>query len=82
MIINAVNRTDIPAYFSKWFFNRIKEGYVHVRNPHYHNKVTKYKLDPKVVDLIAFCTKNPEPMLDRLHELYRFSQFWFVTITP
>ena len=27
MIINTGNRTDIPAYFSDWFYNRIKEGY-------------------------------------------------------
>lgn len=28
MIINTGCRTDIPAYFSEWFYNRIKEGYV------------------------------------------------------
>lgn len=82
MIINTGNRTDIPAYFSKWFFNRIREGYVYVRNPYYKNQVTKYKLAPDVVDCIAFCTKNPAPMLPRMQELASFGQFWFVTITP
>jgi DNA repair photolyase len=82
MIINTGNRTDIPAYFSQWFFNRIKEGYVYVRNPYYKNQVTKYKLTPDVVDCITFCTKNPAPMLPRIHELTAFGQFWFVTITP
>ena len=33
MILNTGSRTDIPAYYSDWFFNRIKEGYVLVRNP-------------------------------------------------
>ena len=28
MILNTGNRTDIPAFFSEWFFNRIKAGYV------------------------------------------------------
>jgi DNA repair photolyase len=82
MIINTGCRTDIPAYFSEWFFNRIKEGYVYVRNPYYKNQVMKYKLTPDVVDCLAFCTKNPGPMLPRIHEIDEFRQFWFVTITP
>ena len=82
MIINTGSRTDIPAYFSDWFFNRIKEGYVLVRNPYYPFQVTKYLLDPKVVDAIIFCTKNPEPMLGRIDQLSGFSTLWFVTITP
>lgn len=82
MIINTGCRTDIPAYFSEWFFNRLKAGYVYVRNPYYQNKVMKYKLTPDLVDCLAFCTKNPAPMLPRIHELDAFGQFWFVTITP
>lgn len=82
MIINTGSRTDIPAYFSKWFFNRIKEGFVLTRNPYYPEQVIKYKLTPDVVDCLAFCTKNPGPMLERMHELDAFRQFWFVTITP
>lgn len=39
MIINTGNRTDIPAYFSDWFYNRIKEGYVYARNPYYPSQV-------------------------------------------
>lgn len=39
MIINTGNRTDIPAYFSGWFYNRIKERYVYVRNPYYPRQV-------------------------------------------
>lgn len=82
MIIHTGSRTDIPAYYSRWFYNRIKEGYVLVRNPYYPEQVIGYQLNPKVVDAICFCTKNPEPMLDRLHEICEFQQIWFVTITP
>lgn len=82
MVINTGCRTDIPAYYSEWFYNRIREGYVLVRNPYYPQQVTRYLLTPEVVDLLCFCTKNPEPMLSRLDELQAFSQFWFVTITP
>ncbi len=82
MILNTGNRTDIPAYYSEWFYNRIKEKYVMVRNPYYPEQVSKYVLTPDVVDVLCFCTKNPQPMLERLEELNGFNQFWFVTITP
>ena len=42
MILNTGNRTDIPAFFSDWFFNRIQEGFVCVRNPYFPHQVTKY----------------------------------------
>ncbi len=82
MIIDTGNRTDIPAFYSKWFMNRIREGFVMVRNPYNPDQVTKYRLDPEVVDLLQFCTKNPEPMIKYLDELDRFRMFWYVTITP
>lgn len=82
MIINTGCRTDIPAFYSKWLMNRIKEGYVLVRNPYYKSQVTRYSLSSDVVDCLAFCTKNPEPMLQYLDELDKYKQYWFVTITP
>ena len=82
MIINTGCRTDIPAFYSKWLINRIREGYVLVRNPYYPNQVTKYNLSPDVVDCLAFCTKNPEPILKYMDELDNYKQYWFVTITP
>jgi len=82
MILNTGSRTDIPAYFSKWFFNRIRERYVLTRNPYYPEQVINYKLTPDVVDCLVFCTKNPAPMLDRMQELEAFRQLWFVSITP
>lgn len=82
MILNTGSRTDIPAYYSDWFYNRIKEGYVLSRNPYYPAQITKYLLHPEVVDMLVFCTKNPSPMLERLSLLSAFDMFWFVTITP
>lgn len=82
MIINTGCRTDIPAFYAKWLMNRIREGYVLVRNPYNPSQVTKYNLSTKVVDCLAFCTKNPEPMLTYLDELDMYKQYWFVTITP
>lgn len=82
MILNTGCRTDIPAYYSEWFYNRVRAGFVLVRNPYYPQQVVSYRLTPDIVDVISFCTKNPEPMLDRLDEIKNFRQFWFVTITP
>ena len=50
MIISTGMRTDIPAYFSEWFYNRIKEGFVLTRNPYYPEQVLRYQLNPDVVD--------------------------------
>ena len=82
MIIQTGMRTDIPAFYSKCFLNRLYEGYVMVRNPYEPSMVTRFQLNPEVVDLIAFCSKNPAPMLPHLLELRDYGQYWFVTITP
>lgn len=82
MIIQTGMRTDIPAFYAKWLANRIREGYVLVRNPYNPSQVTRYSLSPKVVDLIAFCTKNPAPMFPYMDRLEPYGQYWFVTITP
>ena len=39
-------------------------------------------LDPAVIDMMVFCTKNPSPMFDSFALLEPFDTFWFVTITP
>ena len=82
MIIQTGMRTDIPAFYSEWFLNRLNEGFVLVRNPYNQSQVTRYSLSPDVVDLIAFCTKNPTPMLSQMDALKPYGQYWFVTITP
>lgn len=82
MILNTGSRTDIPAFYSDWFYDRIREGYVLSRNPYYPTQIAKYLLCPEVIDVMVFCTKNPSPMFARFSELSAFEMFWFVTITP
>ncbi|MBR3242640.1 MAG: DUF1848 domain-containing protein [Parasporobacterium sp.] len=82
MIIQTGMRTDIPAFYSKWLSNRLKEGFVLVRNPYNPSSVTRYELNPELVDMIGFCTKNPAPMFPYLNLLSPYGQYWFVTITP
>ena len=82
MIINTGQRTDIPAFYAEWFANRLKEGFVCVRNPYNPSQVSRYRLNPDVVDVIGFCTKNPVPMFQYMDLLKEYGQYWFVTITP
>ena len=83
MILNTGQRTDIPAFYSEWFMNRVREGFVLVRNPYNQSAVTRYEIRPGLVDMIGFCTKNPIPMLPYVAELNErgFAQYWQVTIT-
>ena len=81
-IINTGQRTDIPAFYASWFANRLKEGFVCVRNPYDPGQVSRYRLDPAVVDVIGFCTKNPAPMFPYMDLLKDYGQYWFMTITP
>lgn len=80
MIISASRRTDIPAFYSEWFLNRIKEGYAIVRNP-MNNKPVRILLSPDIVDCIVFWTKNPIPMIPRLDELKDYCYYFQFTLT-
>lgn len=81
MILSVSRRTDIPSYYSEWFFNRIKEGYLYVKNPLNVHQVSKIKITPDVVDCIVFWTKNPKPMMGRLDELKDYSFYFQFTLT-
>ncbi len=67
MILNVSGRTDIVAFYSKWFINRYREGFLDVRNPFYPKNVSRIFF--KDVDAILFCTKNPIPILSYLKEI-------------
>ena len=82
MIISASRRTDIPSHYSEWLFNRIKDGYVLVRNQMNIHQISKISLSPEVVDGFVFWSKNPAPMVKRLNELNNYSYYFQFTITP
>lgn len=79
MILNVSGRTDIVAFYSTWFLNRLNEGYVDVRNPFNPNLVSRINFED--VDLILFCTKNPIPIIDKLDDI-KIPYIFHVTITP
>ena len=69
MIISASRRTDIPAFYAKWFMNRIREGYCTVPNPFNPKQISRISLKPDDVDVIVFWTRYARPLLPFLNEL-------------
>lgn len=81
MILFVSGRCDIPAFFSQWFFHRLHAGFVDVRNPFNPHQISRILLKESTIDVIIFCTKNPIPMLPRLHEI-PFPYIFHITLTP
>lgn len=81
MIISASRRTDIPAFYADWFFNRLAEGFVCVRNPMNPGQVSRVSLRREDVDGFVFWTKNPIPMMERLHLLDGYPYYFQFTLT-
>ena len=79
MILNVSGRTDIVAFYSEWFMNRYREGFVDVRNPVYPKMVSRIYFED--VDAILLCTKNPLPMLKYIEKIKEPFLF-HVTLTP
>lgn len=83
MIISASRRTDIPAFYSDWFMNRIREGFLLTRNPFNAKQVRTVSLSPSEVEVIVFWTRNPEKIIKFLPELNEkgFLYYFQYTIT-
>lgn len=82
MIISASRRTDLPAYYSRWFFARLREGYALVRNPVNPRQVSRVSLSSQAVDGFVFWTKNPGPMIPQLDQLPDCPYYFQITLTP
>jgi DNA repair photolyase len=79
MILNVSGRTDIVAFYTPWFLNRYKEGFVDVRNPFNHKLVSRINFSD--VDCILFCTKNPLPIIPYL-KTFKEPIIFHITLTP
>lgn len=83
MIISASRRTDIPAFYSEWLANRIKEGYVLTRNPFNANQIRRISLLPNDVDAIVFWTRNPVKLIEHFSffDDFGYKYYFQYTIT-
>lgn len=66
IIVSASRSTDIPAFFSDWFFKRLEIGYSAWINPF---NGTKSFISFKKTRFIVFWSKNPRPLIEHLHVL-------------
>ncbi len=84
MILSASRRTDIPAFYSDWMLNRLKEGYVLVPNPRNPYRLSRVQLSPEIVDCIVFWTKNPKVMISKLDTISAMGYDFYMqfTLTP
>lgn len=78
IIISASRSTDIPAFYAKWFMNRLKAGYCVWYNP--FNQKPMYISFAKT-KVIVFWTKNPEPMIPYLSELDKMGIHYYFQVT-
>ncbi|GAB4141598.1 MAG: DUF1848 domain-containing protein [Planctomycetota bacterium] len=81
VILSASRRTDIPAFYAKWFLNRIRAGTCLVLNPFRPSQASRISLLPEDLDAIFFWTRDPRPMLPGLPELDRRGHRYLFQIT-
>ena len=85
MILSASRRTDIPAFYSDWFYRRVEEGFFLVRNPMNTRQVSRVQISPQNVESFVFWTKNPSDSfisgLERLDAL-GYKYYFQFTVTP
>ena len=78
VIISASRSTDIPAFYAKWFFNRLAKGYCVWYNP--FNQQPMY-ISFKKCRVVVFWTKNPEPIIPYLPELDKRGIHYYFQVT-
>lgn len=79
VIISASRSTDIPAFYAKWFFNRLAKGYCTWYNP--FNAKQKMYISFKNCKVVVFWTKNPEPIFPYLPELDKRGIHYYFQVT-
>ena len=81
LIISVSRRTDIPAFYSTWFYNCLEKGEVLVPNPFNRKQLSKIYLNKESVDCFVFWTKNPRPFISRLNLLKGYNYYFQFTVT-
>ena len=63
VVVSASRSTDIPAFYSDWFFERLQKGYSAWTNP-FNGK--KSYVSYEDTQFIVFWSKNPRPLLNHI----------------
>ena len=81
MIISASRRTDIPAFYSDWFMQRVQAQCFMRVNPFNPKQKKIISLNPTDVDAIVFWTKNPRPIMQHLDTLTQMGYHYYFQFT-
>jgi hypothetical protein len=77
-ILSASRRTDIPAFYARWFIERIRAGYCLAPNPFHPRQAPRLSLAPQDIQVIVFWTRFARPLMPYLDELeQRGFRFYF-----
>ena len=66
LIVSASRATDIPAFYTDWFFHRLEKSYIRWRNP-FSGRDSYVSF--RNTRFIVFWSKNPKPLLPYLSVL-------------
>ncbi|MGC8897673.1 MAG: DUF1848 domain-containing protein [Bacteroidota bacterium] len=67
-VISASRRTDIPAFFIRWFLEQLRAGWVDVPDP-FSGKLQRISLQRDDVRAIVFWSRDYAPLLPHLDEI-------------
>jgi hypothetical protein len=76
-VISVSRRCDVPAFYPRWFANRLREGFALVVNPFNPAQVSRVELTPDAAKVFVFWTRNPAPLLSYLGELTSRGQGYY-----
>lgn len=82
-VISASRRTDIPAFYSKWFIDKVRKGFCKVANPYNPSQIKEVSLRPEHVAAVVFWTRDARPIRPFLGELDEMglNYYFLYTIT-
>lgn len=80
-IVSVSRRTDIPAFYTPWFMNRIREGFCVYPNPLYPQKFYRVSLHKHEVLGFVFWTRHPAPLIPHLGELDKAGYVYYFQYT-
>ncbi|GAB4376743.1 MAG: DUF1848 domain-containing protein [Calditrichia bacterium] len=81
-VISASRRTDIPAFYLRWFMEHLKKGEMEVPNPFNRRQVKRIQLQPEFVGWIVFWSRNYHLYLKNREFFADYRLFFHFTINP
>ena len=81
VIVSASRRTDIPAFYTRWFLRRLQEGFCLYPNPYDPRRHHRVDLRPESVLGLVLWTRDPRPLMRHLGWLDRGGYTYYFQFT-